>query len=282
MCFVDRPSWRYESPVTNSSMVSSPDSSMSSMSQALNSSSCVKWMPKSFICLCTKSFCIISENSSLSKRPLPSASASKKDSCRKLRNCLCFISCSCSIVSLRSEVASIMFVEATAVSTEIIVHDAKEMKKTKNRRHQGLISTRGMAMQSQLSVVVSWNKVKREVGTSLKFLIMEFTVSAFSSSANCSGSPRASAWPRRCVSIMAKQKMKRKSTEKIQMKVPNMFQRALTKLCNLWNILKIRRSRNKRIKRRNRSAQLSAVVLPIKSGVIHRSKMPRATIAVSR
>mmetsp|Transcript_108453 Transcript_108453/g.335006 ORF Transcript_108453/g.335006 Transcript_108453/m.335006 type:complete len:256 (+) Transcript_108453:489-1256(+) len=255
---------------------------MSSMSHAFRISSSVMVKPMFRICSTTNSFFIMVSNSSLSRRPFPSVSAFLKASRRNSMNAFACCSASRISCSFRSVVAATMLSLATAVSTEIIVHDAKEMKKTKNRRHQGLISTRGMAMQSQLSVVVSWNKVKREVGTSLKFLIMEFTVSAFSSSANCSGSPRASAWPRRCVSIMAKQKMKRKSTEKIQMKVPNMFQRALTKLCNLWNILKIRRSRNKRIKRRNRSAQLSAVVLPIKSGVIHRSKMPRATIAVSR
>mmetsp|Transcript_106622 Transcript_106622/g.296704 ORF Transcript_106622/g.296704 Transcript_106622/m.296704 type:complete len:294 (-) Transcript_106622:416-1297(-) len=284
MCLVERPSWRYESPVTNSSMVSSPDSSMSSMSHALNSSSCVKWMPKSFICLCTKSFCMRSENSFLSRRPFPSTSASRNDSCRNPKNCLCFCSCSRNCISFRSEVASIMLVEATAVSTEIIVHDAKEMKKTKNNRHQGLISTKGMAMWSQLSVVVNWNNVKSEVGTSWKKIVTFFKASPCSCS-KYSRSPRASPCPSRCVSIMAKQRMKRKSTEKIQMKWPNMFHSAVTKPCSLWNILKTRSSRRSRINRRNLSKDEWEPLEPssiMHRGATQRSKIPKHTIVVSK
>eukprot|EP00444_Apocalathium_aciculiferum_P069185 CAMPEP_0183554078 /NCGR_PEP_ID=MMETSP0371-20130417/77123_1 /TAXON_ID=268820 /ORGANISM="Peridinium aciculiferum, Strain PAER-2" /LENGTH=168 /DNA_ID=CAMNT_0025759803 /DNA_START=317 /DNA_END=823 /DNA_ORIENTATION=+ len=165
MCLVASPSWSVDRPVTNSSMVNSPDSSMSSISQALNNSSRDMCTPSSFIRLWTKSWEIKEENSPMSNTPLPSSSAARKELRKNSMNAWYFLSCSLVSFSLRFAVAAIILFDATAVKTEIIVQEAKEMKKTKKSRHHGFISTTGYAISSQLSMVVNLNNVKSESGT---------------------------------------------------------------------------------------------------------------------
>mmetsp|Transcript_47696 Transcript_47696/g.94407 ORF Transcript_47696/g.94407 Transcript_47696/m.94407 type:complete len:413 (-) Transcript_47696:37-1275(-) len=246
MCFVDRPSCKVESPVTNSSIVSSPDSSMSNMSQMFDSSWWDRWTPSSFILLCTKSSLIIESNSFRSRLLFPSMSASLKHSLRNSTNASYFRSCSFASDSLRSTVARIMLLEATAVKTERTVHAARPMKRTKNNRHQGLISTRGRAMSSQLSMVISWNKVKTDVGTSRKRSRADGD--AGSPPGNRS-SPSSTPRPNNRVKVMPSVSINMTTKTINHMEVMSMPRKAVMKAIRRGKSLNTRSSRKSRVSR---------------------------------
>mmetsp|Transcript_167455 Transcript_167455/g.537751 ORF Transcript_167455/g.537751 Transcript_167455/m.537751 type:complete len:280 (+) Transcript_167455:587-1426(+) len=176
-------------------------------------------------------------NSSLSNSPLPSASPSSKQCRKKSMNALCFAAWSLRSASFRSEVASIMLFEATAVSTEIMVQDTKTMKATKKSFIEGLAAMTGPATEIQLSCVVTLKRENREVRTSQKRPLMALRMC----SSNCpSPSSRNSAWPKRWVQTIADTRISRKIIEKMSMKVLPMPIKALKNTDSRGTILNTR------------------------------------------
>mmetsp|Transcript_7441 Transcript_7441/g.18718 ORF Transcript_7441/g.18718 Transcript_7441/m.18718 type:complete len:208 (-) Transcript_7441:852-1475(-) len=173
-------SWRYAKPSTKASIVKVPEPSTSSIFQVLWSSSTDKFTPKSFISCKTWGCCTRLSNSSLSSSPLPSASPSSKQWRKNSMKALCFCACASRSASLRSEVASIMEFEATAVRTLIIVQETKTMKTTKKILIEGSAATTGEATDFQLSWVVTRKSEKRDVRTSQNKAATSVFVSAFS------------------------------------------------------------------------------------------------------
>mmetsp|Transcript_64781 Transcript_64781/g.172763 ORF Transcript_64781/g.172763 Transcript_64781/m.172763 type:complete len:337 (-) Transcript_64781:92-1102(-) len=234
------------------------------------------------ICSATNSFFIMSSNSCLSKRPFPSASAFLKASRRNSMNALAFSSASLISCSFRSTVAATMLSLATAVSTEIIVHDTKTMKTTKNMDQAGLSATSGPAMVIQSSCVLTRNRVKRAVGTSWKYSL---TVCHISSSMPSKPPMGTSLLPISRVITIAKQTMTTLRKEKIHIMVLNISKSACTKDMSLGNSFTKRNIRSSRNNRTNFKADewLEALVVPLDCvmGSSEASKSPNTTIVKS-
>mmetsp|Transcript_113214 Transcript_113214/g.365829 ORF Transcript_113214/g.365829 Transcript_113214/m.365829 type:complete len:440 (+) Transcript_113214:548-1867(+) len=256
---------------------------MSSMSHDFTISSSVIEKPMFRISVMTNSFLIIVSNSSLSKTPLPSASAFVKASRKNSMNALALSSAWRTSCSFRSVVAATMLSEATAVSTEIMVHDTKVMKTTKNMHQAGLTEIRGSAMFIQSSCVLTRKSVKRDVGTSRKYSRIS---RQGSSPASPSSSMGASPWPSSRVRTIAEQIMKMPRNVKIQIMVLNISTNACTKAISLGKIFTALNIRSNLDKRRNRNKEEwpLAVVRPAvnSNGSIHESTMPSTTFTVSK
>mmetsp|Transcript_21018 Transcript_21018/g.56043 ORF Transcript_21018/g.56043 Transcript_21018/m.56043 type:complete len:358 (+) Transcript_21018:521-1594(+) len=218
-------------------------------------------------------------NSFVSMTPLPSVSASVKASRRKLMKSRCFRSCSRASLSLRSEVAAIIVSEATAVSNEIMVQEANTMKKMKKSRQactNPILLSRAImdsAISYQLSVVVSWNREKKEVSTLWKR-------SRTISHGSFSGRPtRASPCPNTCVRMIAMLRMETSSTKKTQTKVLNMTPRACKNASSFVNISKMRRTRIKRSSLIQRSTSMFCSP-GSRKGATQRSRTPSMMMIV--
>mmetsp|Transcript_44726 Transcript_44726/g.127663 ORF Transcript_44726/g.127663 Transcript_44726/m.127663 type:complete len:302 (+) Transcript_44726:339-1244(+) len=259
-------------------MLSSPHRSTSSMSHALRISSSVMLKPILRISLMTNSFFIMVRNSSLSRNPLPSASAlmkaSRKKSMKALACCSAWrISC-----SFRSTVAATMYSEATAVSTEIIVQETKVIKPTKKRVQAGFKEMSGLAMSIQPSCVLTRKSVKSDVGTSWKH-----SLTAAHSSSRSQLPP---SFPSSRVSTMAQHSRNMIRSVKIQTTAVNTPTRACAKARSLgksFTALNMRRSRSTRTKRNTRAPVLLTVTcVDTSAGSIHESRMPMTTMMTSR
>mmetsp|Transcript_81345 Transcript_81345/g.188959 ORF Transcript_81345/g.188959 Transcript_81345/m.188959 type:complete len:269 (-) Transcript_81345:488-1294(-) len=252
---------------------------MSSMSHAFPISSSVMEKPMFRICSMTNSFFIIVSNSSLSRSSFPSASAFLKASSRKLMNSLALCSASLTSCSFRSVVAATMLSEATAVSTDIIVHETKTMKPTKKSDQAGLERTRGPAMFIQSSCVLTWKSVKREVATSWKC--------SCNSCSSSSAASNASPVPSSRVRMIAKQTMSKMRKVKIKIILPNISTSACVKAMSFGKSFTTRTIRSNRSSRttltRGLDVALSLLVMQASTnkGSIQESKTPRDTITRS-
>mmetsp|Transcript_100789 Transcript_100789/g.300644 ORF Transcript_100789/g.300644 Transcript_100789/m.300644 type:complete len:316 (+) Transcript_100789:520-1467(+) len=252
---------------------------MSSMSHAFRISSSVMVKPMFRICSTTNSFFIMVSNSSLSRRPFPSVSAFLKASRRNSMNAFACCSASRISCSFRSVVAATMLSLATAVSTEIIVHDTKTMKTTKKMDQTGLWATSGPATVIQSSCVLTRKSVKREVGTSWKY---SRTVCQFSSSRSPAGT---SCWPISRVMTIAEHTITIVRKVKIQIMVLNISTSACVKDMSFGKSFTRRSIRSSRNSRTNFKAEERPWVPPSPAvciaGSIKESNTPNTTIVRS-
>mmetsp|Transcript_49461 Transcript_49461/g.140285 ORF Transcript_49461/g.140285 Transcript_49461/m.140285 type:complete len:233 (+) Transcript_49461:353-1051(+) len=167
-CLVARSSMRKLKPSTNSSIVSSPESSTSKLSHVVERSRTLRSTPWASISTTIAGRDIKWMNSGLSRRPLSSASARRNSEHSKVVKAWRLTSAmSCSSCFL-PEASAMKHSEATAVSKLSIVQDMNVTKMMKNSRQPVLISTTGDAIVDQSSIVVTWKRVKSEVGMSRK------------------------------------------------------------------------------------------------------------------
>mmetsp|Transcript_24170 Transcript_24170/g.60378 ORF Transcript_24170/g.60378 Transcript_24170/m.60378 type:complete len:299 (-) Transcript_24170:463-1359(-) len=250
MCFVDKPSLMVAKPETNSSMVSSPVLLTSSVSHACIKSSGDTGVEDWLILLITSSLWISVSNSSLSRRPFPSASACTNASRRKAKKAFCSSACAFFMASSRPMAPSTTFSEATAVKMEIMVQEATQMKMTKKPCQRTSKVMTGWAMSIQLSSVVTWNKENIEVGMFWKCSWMPGN----NSSTRWLLLSKPSPCPRSCVQKMPQASKKNISTPKTTANDSIMALNAVTKAINCLTTLKSRSSRNKRSNLNTRSA----------------------------
>mmetsp|Transcript_6882 Transcript_6882/g.16255 ORF Transcript_6882/g.16255 Transcript_6882/m.16255 type:complete len:246 (+) Transcript_6882:589-1326(+) len=200
--------------------------------------------------------------------PFLSTSASVKASRKKVRKRSRNASLSLASVSSRSEAAATMLSEATAVSIEIIVHEPKLMKKTKKICHRQSVTITGPATSIQLSSVVTWKRVKIDVGTSPKFP----WTSGWSAGHSCL---RPISW----VHMMAHKRMNRKRTPKI---TPNASIMLINACANAATRLAILRNLSKRKRRTNLMALNRALFSGIPRSGRTTSKAPPVMVIQSR
>mmetsp|Transcript_132572 Transcript_132572/g.412188 ORF Transcript_132572/g.412188 Transcript_132572/m.412188 type:complete len:263 (-) Transcript_132572:422-1210(-) len=258
-------------------MVSSPWPSTSSIAQALLSSSILISKPKLDMVCCMVVSSMRDWNSSLSSVPLPSVSASLKLLRKNSMNAFCLRSCSSLCSSLRLVVAAIISSEATPVSTEISVQEAKAMNATKNRRSCGEPRVKGPAIWFQLSCVTTRKRVKSEMRTDWNCSF----ATAFSSELSWSSDTESRMWllfTKSCTK-MAEASKKRKSTKKTQVKAPSIDTKAERKAVSFGSSLKMRIARQSRM---SRSVSMASLCLPKAGATTQRSTTPNTTRPVSR
>mmetsp|Transcript_68096 Transcript_68096/g.158020 ORF Transcript_68096/g.158020 Transcript_68096/m.158020 type:complete len:283 (-) Transcript_68096:110-958(-) len=185
-------------------------------------------------------------------------------------NSFCLRSCSCRSSSLRLEVAAIISSDATPVSTEIKVHEAKAMKNTKKRRIGGHAEIIGPAMSFQSSCVMTLNSVKSAAGTLLK---------CSRPSSSSTTTPSNSPLPTMCVIRIAETRRNRNSTRKTQTKVCTILINADKNEVSFGNSLKRRQNR---ASRQSLKCCISGLCLGKTRPKIHSSKMPITTNVPSR
>mmetsp|Transcript_97064 Transcript_97064/g.257910 ORF Transcript_97064/g.257910 Transcript_97064/m.257910 type:complete len:219 (-) Transcript_97064:355-1011(-) len=188
----------------------------------------------------------------------------------------CLRSCSSRSSSLRLLVAAIISSEATPVSTEIRVQDAKAMKATKKKRMRGCAAFNGPAMSIQLSCVTTRKSVKRETQTDWNFAL----VASLSSTLNVSDGTLSRS-PSALIKLVRKSeaaKRVRNRTRKTQMKAPHIETKAERNAVSLGNNLKMR------IARKTRNSRICSMISlrhPLAGATIHRSMMPKTAKATS-
>mmetsp|Transcript_37071 Transcript_37071/g.106761 ORF Transcript_37071/g.106761 Transcript_37071/m.106761 type:complete len:219 (+) Transcript_37071:495-1151(+) len=202
----------YENPVTSSSMVSSPDSSMSKVSHVRRRSVSWRWMPCAFMVCFICGWVMRCSNSSLSSTRFPSVSAFTNSAQRKLEKLWRWISWSIASCSFLVVEAEIMVSEATAVRRLSMVQDMNTMKQMKKPRSTGATAMTEFWILDQSSAVVSWKSVKRDLGMSAKY---SMTCSKASESPEWPSRP----WATRLVSTMAITKQRMKTMLRIHTKV---------------------------------------------------------------
>mmetsp|Transcript_70581 Transcript_70581/g.222970 ORF Transcript_70581/g.222970 Transcript_70581/m.222970 type:complete len:260 (+) Transcript_70581:714-1493(+) len=189
-------------------------------------------------------------NSSLSMTPLPSASASRNASRRKLRKSSRSASRSLASTSSLSEAADTMLSDATAVRMDIMVQEPNTMKVMKNSCHRQSLAAAGPATSIQLSSVATWNSEKTARYTSPKLSCRLPT------SSGEKPAPLGSLRPRSFVQKMAPVRMKRNRTMKITAKRSIIVTSAMAKAASFLEYLKDLISLRRRSNLRARSAGL--------------------------
>mmetsp|Transcript_104108 Transcript_104108/g.310914 ORF Transcript_104108/g.310914 Transcript_104108/m.310914 type:complete len:238 (-) Transcript_104108:359-1072(-) len=215
-----------------------------------------------------------SSNSSLSRVPLPSASASLKLLRRNSMKAFCLLSCSRRCSSLRLEVAAIISSEAMPVNTEISVQEAKAMKSTKNTRSQACPTVKGPIKPVQSSRVTTLKRVKIELLTDWN----RSSASVLSSMLSCSLLRTMPSTTMKCRD-MAEANRNMKRTRNTQTKPPNIETSALRKVVSWGNSLNMRAARSNR---KSLTSSIMLLCLPNTGATSQMSMIPKMIKEASR
>mmetsp|Transcript_127777 Transcript_127777/g.367832 ORF Transcript_127777/g.367832 Transcript_127777/m.367832 type:complete len:287 (+) Transcript_127777:89-949(+) len=211
-CFVAKFCIKKLKPSTNSSIVSSPESSRSNASQVVCKSRRFKSTPCAANAESMEGCVIKCMNSSLLSWPFLSVSTFKNSEQRKATKRCLRTSCKTTSSVAASACPSIMISEATAVNKLNNVHDTHMMNATKKNRQNTESWIIGPAILAQLSMVVNWNKVNSVVGTVENKLWASCSICDWSP-------PNTSPWPTNCVMMMLNTKHSTKTRLRIHTKV---------------------------------------------------------------